>query len=143
MTRAPKGPRQTSEDDNLTKIKIEKGEYECPKCKKFTVIGRSKKAAEPLTCCETEMVKVEKAKFTEPPAAKAKTKAKAASKKKKKKATAKRKRKKKKEPIQELPLTPGAYRCPTCGLNHELQPTDDRDKHLRCSVCYVKMMRVG
>ena len=127
--------------------KIPKGEYECPQCKKLTVIGRAKKADEPLTCCDVEMVLKEKTKFTEPPEpteetsktkkAKAKKK-KAKAKKKKKKAT--RKKKKKITIEATLPLTPGKYMCPTCGQARELASSDPRDQWLRCTDCFVKMI---
>merc|ERR1711934_555102 len=71
--------------------KLQKGEYECPQCKKLTVIGRTKKVDEPLTCCGVEMVPKEKTKFTEPPepeeapATKKKSATKKGGKKKKKK----------------------------------------------------------
>lgn len=127
----------------MTKIKIEKGEYECPKCKKFTVIGRSKKADEPLMCCDTEMVKKEKTKFTEHPEPKAKAASASKKKKTKRATTTKRKRKKAEEQVPEFPLMPGEYRCPTCGSIRELQPSDNRDKPMRCDACFVKMLRVG
>ena len=122
-------------------IRIEKGEYECPKCKKFTVVGRTKKAEEAMMCCGVEMVKLGKKKFTEPP----EPKAEAAAKTKKTKAKAKRKssrastKKVAAAPVAEFPLTPGEYRCPTCGATKDLGLRDARDKHLRCDFCFVKM----
>ncbi len=128
-------------------IRIEKGEYECPKCKKFTVIGRTKKAEEPLTCCDTEMVKQDKKKFTEHPEPKAaesgkKTKTKAKAKAKAKRKTS-RSKKKKVEIQAQFPLPPGTYRCPACGVTRELKLTDNREKYFRCELCFVKMAFVS
>ncbi|MFA7483037.1 MAG: hypothetical protein WC314_21210 [Vulcanimicrobiota bacterium] len=129
-------------------LKLQKGEYECPQCKKLTVIGRTKKVDEPLTCCGVEMVPKEKAKFTEPPEpeeapakkkSSAKSKADAKTKKKKKKST----RRKKKIVIEAtLPLMPGQYMCQACGKKQELLASDPRDQWLRCSDCYVKMVPI-
>ena len=133
-------------------IKLQKGEYECPQCKKLTVIGRTKKAEEPLMCCDVEMVPKEKTAFTEAPEheeAASKPKTAAASKKKKKKKAAKKKKKKKasrrkKKIVIEatLPLTPGNYLCQACGKQQELLASDPRDKWLRCSDCFVKMVPI-
>lgn len=138
-------------------IKLQKGEYECPQCKKLTVIGRAKKAEGPLVCndsdcTDVEMVLKEKATFTEAPeheesAAKPKAKSAAKKKKKKKKAKAKKKKKasrrKKKIVIEAtLPLTPGQYLCQACGKKQELLASDPRDKWLRCSDCFVKMVPI-
>jgi DNA-directed RNA polymerase subunit RPC12/RpoP len=128
-------------------LKIQAGEYECAQCKKLTIIPRTKKSEEPLTCCGVEMVPKEKVKFTEPPAPKAEataataTKTRTATGTRAKKATSKRP--KKVEAIVEavtLPLAPGNYMCPTCGVTKPLKPTDNRDKWLRCTDCYVKML---
>lgn len=105
----------------------------------MSVIGRTKKSEVPLLCCDTEMVKKEKTKFTEHPEPKAKSSAKKKTKAKTKRAT---KKKKAVEEVPEFPLVPGEYRCPTCGATRDLQPTDNRDKPLRCTVCFVKMMKV-
>lgn len=143
--------------------KLLKGEYECPQCKKLTVIGRTKKVDEPLTCCGVEMVPKEKMKFTEVPepdsdsdaddddydyddedddepvekrgaAGKSKSRS-----KKKKKAS----RRKKKIVIEAtLPLTPGQYQCQACGKKQELLASDPRDKWLRCGECFVKMIPI-
>lgn len=131
--------------------KIQKGEYECPQCKKLTIIGRTKKSEEPLTCCDQEMVLKEKVKFTEPPAPKddddeddapgAKKKKKKSKKKKKKKKSSRRKKKVVIEAT--LPLAPGRYLCPTCGLRRELSSSDRRDQWLRCTDCFVKMIPTG
>jgi len=124
--------------------KVQKGEYECPQCKKLTVIGRTKKMDEPLTCCGIEMVPKEKTKFTEPPEPEEAPKkaTKAAAKKKKSKAKKKKASKRKKKIVFEatLPLSPGNYICQACGKNQELLETDPRDKWLRCSECFVKMV---
>lgn len=137
-------------------IKVLKGDYECPTCKKLTTIGRTKKMDEPLTCCGVEMMPKEKTKFTEvpenatddTPAAKAKAKAKTAtrSKKKVKKSSAvsadsdSTKRKKRLVFEATLPLSPGTYICQACGKTHELLLSDPRDKWLRCTDCFVKMV---
>lgn len=141
--------------------KIQKGEYECPQCKKLTIIGRTKKSEEPLTCCDQEMVFKEKVKFTEPPAPKeedydydedddddddddepsAKKSKKSKKKKKKKKKSSRRKKKVVIEAT--LPLAPGRYLCPTCGLRRELSSSDRRDQWLRCTDCFVKMIPTG
>jgi DNA-directed RNA polymerase subunit RPC12/RpoP len=132
-------------------LKIQAGEYECVQCKKLTIIPRTKKSEEPLTCCGVEMVPKEKVKFTEPPAPKATataaTKTKTKSKTRTATATRKKaadgKRPKKAETIVEaitLPLAPGNYMCPTCGATKVLQVSDNRDKWLRCSACFVKML---
>ena len=125
--------------------KIQKGEYECPQCKKLTVIGRTKTVDEPLTCCGVEMVAKEKAKFTEPPEPEDAPKKKTSSTKKTKKAKKKKKstRRKKKIVIEAtLPLTPGQYMCQACGKKQELLASDPRDKWLRCSDCFVKMIPI-
>jgi outer membrane biosynthesis protein TonB len=134
--------------------KLEKGEYECPQCKKLTVIGRTKKVDEPLTCCGVEMVAKEKTKFTEPPEpeeAPTKKKKKAAVKKKSTKKAKKKKKKKKKKTRRRrkkivieatLPLTPGQYMCQACGKKQELLATDPRDQWLRCADCFVKMVPI-
>ena len=130
--------------------KLQKGEYECPQCKKLTVIGRTKKVDEPLTCCGVEMVPKEKTKFTEPPEPEEapKKKKKSAS---KKKSTAKAKKKKKKKARKRrkkivieatLPLTPGQYMCQACGKKQELLASDPRDQWLRCADCFVKMVPI-
>ncbi len=128
-------------------MKIQAGEYECVQCKKLTIIPRTKKSEEPLTCCGVEMVPKQKVKFTEPPAPKAEaataaaTKTRTASATRTKKAAAKRT--KKVEVVVEeitLPLTPGNYMCPTCGITKVLNVTDNRDKWLRCPDCFVKML---
>jgi DNA-directed RNA polymerase subunit RPC12/RpoP len=128
-------------------LKIQAGEYECAQCKKLTIIPRTKKSEEPLTCCGVEMVPKQKVKFTEPPAPKAEAPAAAATKTRtatgvrSKKATAKRP--KKAETIVEavtLPLAPGNYMCPTCGVTKSLTVSDNRDKWLRCTDCFVKML---
>jgi DNA-directed RNA polymerase subunit RPC12/RpoP len=131
-------------------IKIQAGEYECVQCKKLTIIPRTKKSEEPLTCCGVEMVPKEKVKFTEPPAPKATATAVAAGKTRtatatrtKKKSSATSKRPKKVETVVEsltLPLMPGNYMCPTCGVTKVLKVSDNRDKWLRCSDCFVKML---
>lgn len=135
-------------------IKVLKGDYECPTCKKLTTIGRTKKMDEPLTCCGVEMVPKEKTKFTEVPESAAdesptkKTKAKAATrtKKKAKKSSAvsaesdSAKRKKRVVFEATLPLSPGSYICQACGKTHELLLSDPRDKWLRCTDCFVKMV---
>jgi len=132
----------------LEKIKLQKGEYECPQCKKLTVIGRTKKVDEPLTCCGVEMVPKEKTKFTEHPEAEdaGKKKSSTASKKKskaKKKKKKKSSRRKKKIVIEAtLPLTPGKYMCQACGKTQELLASDPRDQWLRCSDCFVKMVPI-
>lgn len=134
-------------------LKIQAGEYECAQCKKLTIIPRTKKSEEPLTCCGVEMVPKEKVKFTEPPAptaeggtaataTKTRTAAGTRTKTKSKKA-ASAKRPKKAEVIVEaitLPLSPGNYMCPTCGITKVLNVTDNRDKWLRCPDCFVKML---
>lgn len=130
-------------------MKIQAGEYECVQCKKLTIIPRTKKSEDPLTCCGVEMTPKEKVKFTEPPAPKAEAAAgsKAAAKTRttatrKKKAVA-AKRPKKVETVVEavtLPLAPGNYMCPTCGLTKSLTVSDNRDKWLRCTDCFVKML---
>lgn len=129
--------------------KIQAGEYECPQCKKLTVIPRTKKSEDPLTCCGLEMVPKQKVKFTEvpepkeEPAAKTRT---ATATRTKKKAGAKAKKKAKKPAeiiISEtltLPLNPGNYMCPTCGITKTLNVSDNRDKWLRCPDCFVKML---
>jgi hypothetical protein len=134
-----------SRRNSLEKIKLQKGEYECPQCKKLTVIGRTKKVDEPLTCCGVEMVPKEKTKFTEPPEPEAATKkTTAASKKKSKKAKKKKASRRKKKIVIEatLPLTPGKYMCQACGKTQELLASDPRDKWLRCSDCFVKMVPI-
>lgn len=127
-------------------IKVQKGEYECPQCKKLTVVGRTKKMDEPLTCCGVEMVEKEKTKFTEPPEPEEapKKKAKAAKKKKKKAKKKKKKSRRKKKIVFEatLPLSPGKYICQACGRTHHLLASDPRDKWLRCSDCFVKMVPI-
>lgn len=131
--------------------KLQKGEYECPQCKKLTVIGRTKKVDEPLMCCDVEMVPKEEIKFTEAeseaetvPESKKKKKAtakkKTATKAKKKKAASKRKKKIVIEAT--LPLMPGHYLCQACGKSQELLASDPRDKWLRCSDCFVKMVPI-
>lgn len=128
-------------------LKIQAGEYECAQCKKLTIIPRTKKSEEPLTCCGVEMVPKQKVKFTEPPAPKGEapaataTKTRTATGTRSKKATAKRP--KKVETIVEavtLPLAPGNYMCPTCGATKSLTVSDNRDKWLRCTDCFVKML---
>jgi hypothetical protein len=130
-------------------MKIQAGEYECVQCKKLTIIPRTKKSEEALTCCGVEMVPKEKVKFTEPPAPVAegvaatatKTRTASATRTKTKKASAKRP--KKVETVVEaitLPLSPGNYMCPTCGVAKVLKMSDNRDKWLRCADCYVKML---
>ncbi|MGE0488797.1 MAG: hypothetical protein AB7S38_06250 [Vulcanimicrobiota bacterium] len=91
-----------------------------------------------MTCCGTEMVKLGKKKFTEPPEPKAEagTKTKAKAKRKSSRASTK---KTVAAPVAEFPLSPGEYRCPTCGATKELGLRDARDKHLRCDFCFVKM----
>jgi hypothetical protein len=131
-------------------MKIQAGEYECVQCKKLTIIPRTKKSEEPLTCCGVEMVPKAKVKFTEPPAPKVAAAAAAGSKtrtatgtRSKKAAGTKAKRPKAAEVVVEaitLPLTPGNYMCPTCGVTKVLKVSDNRDKWLRCSDCYVKML---
>ena len=132
-------------------MKIQAGEYECVQCKKLTIIPRTRKSEEPLTCCGAEMVPKEKVKFTEPPAPTVATAATATATKTrtatgtrtKKKASTKAKRATKVEAIVEpltLPLNPGNYMCPTCGVQKVLNVTDNRDKWLRCSDCFVKML---
>lgn len=125
-------------------VKLEKGEYECPQCKKLTVIGRTKKVEEPLTCCGVEMVKKEKTKFTEPPEPEDTPVKKSAAKKKKAKKAKKKKSRRKKKIVFEatLPLSPGKYICQACGKTHELLATDPRDQWLRCSECFVKMVPI-
>lgn len=129
-------------------LKIQAGEYECAQCKKLTIIPRTKKSEEPLTCCGVEMVPKQKVKFTEPPAPKAEaatataTKTRTASGTRTKK-SASAKRPKKVETVVEavtLPLSPGNYMCPTCGITKVLKVTDNRDKWLRCPDCFVKML---
>ena len=129
--------------------KLQKGEYECPQCKKLTVIGRTKKVDEPLTCCGVEMVPKEKTKFTEPPepeeapATKKKSATKKSAEKKSKKKKKKSTRRKKKIVIEAtLPLTPGQYMCQACGKKQELLASDPRDQWLRCSDCFVKMVTI-
>ena len=129
--------------------KLQKGEYECPQCKKLTVIGRTKKVDEPLTCCGVEMVPKEKTKFTEPPepeeapATKKKSATKKSAEKKSKKKKKKSTRRKKKIVIEAtLPLTPGQYMCQACGKKQELLARDPRDQWLRCSDCFVKMVPI-
>jgi DNA-directed RNA polymerase subunit RPC12/RpoP len=128
-------------------MKIQAGEYECVQCKKLNIIPLTKKSEEPLTCCGVEMVPKAKTKFTEPPAPKVAAAAAAGSKTRtatgtrSKKSAAKRP--KKVETIVEavtLPLTPGNYMCPTCGVTKVLSVSDNRDKWLRCTDCYVKML---
>lgn len=129
-------------------MKIQAGEYECVQCKKLTIIPRTKKSEEPLTCCGVEMVPKEKVKFTEPPAPKAetatatKTRTATATKARTKKAAAAKRPKKVELVVEEitLPLTPGNYMCPTCGITKVLNVSDNRDKWLRCPDCYVKML---
>lgn len=137
-------------------IKVLKGDYECPTCKKLTTIGRTKKMDEPLTCCDVEMVPKEKTKFTEVPepesesddAPAAKAKSATRSKKKSKKSSASavetESAKRKKRVVFEatLPLSPGSYICQACGKTHELLLSDPRDKWLRCTDCFVKMVPV-
>ena len=132
----------------MEKIKLQKGDYECPQCKKLTTIARTKKVDEPLSCCGVEMLPKEKTEFTEeaeaekaPPKKKKKAAAKKKKKKKKAKAKKKKSRRKKKIVIEAtLPLTPGNYMCQACGKKQELLATDPRDKWLRCSDCFVKMV---
>ena len=129
--------------------KIQAGEYECPQCKKLTVIPRTKKSDDPLTCCGVEMVPKQKVKFTEvpepkeEPAGKTRT-ATATRTKKKTKASSKAKKTKTVEVIASealtLPLNPGNYMCPTCGTTKSLSVSDNRDKWLRCPDCFVKML---
>lgn len=133
-------------------LKIQAGEYECVKCKKLTIIGRTKKSDEPLTCCDVEMVPKEKVKFTEAPEPNEEAASKSGASKttgaKKKKAKAKKVKakskvtKKAKTVIVEvtLPLAPGSYMCPTCGYIKDLGVSDARDKWLRCKDCFVKML---
>lgn len=134
-------------------IEIQAGEYECTKCKKLTIIPRKKKTGEPLICCDIEMVLKPKTKFTEPPAPKAPasgagaTKKRASSKAKTVKAKATRAASSKAKVEEEisqaalnLPLSPGNYMCPTCGIAKVLLATDDLDKWLRCPDCFVKML---
>lgn len=129
-------------------VKLQKGEYECPQCKKLTVIGRTKKVDEPLTCCGVEMVPKEKTKFTEPPepeeapSAKKKSATKKATAKKSKKKKKSARRKKKIVIEATLPLTPGQYMCQACGKKQELLASDPRDQWLRCSDCFVKMVPI-
>lgn len=130
-------------------LKIQAGEYECAQCKKLTIIPRTKKSEEPLTCCGVEMVPKQKVKFTEPPAPKAETATATATKTRtasggvRTKKSASAKRPKKVETVVEaitLPLSPGNYMCPTCGITKVLKVTDNRDKWLRCPDCFVKML---
>lgn len=129
--------------------KIQAGEYECPQCKKLTVIPRTKKSEDPLTCCGVEMVPKQKVKFTEVPEPKeepaGKTRTATTATRTKKKASSKAKKAKK--PVEviasealTLPLNPGNYMCPTCGITKALQVSDNRDKFLRCPDCFVKML---
>lgn len=126
-------------------MKIQAGEYECVQCKKLTIIPRTKKSEDPLTCCGVEMTPKQKVKFTEPPAPKAEaaaTKTRTATATRTKKA-ASSKRTKKAEVVVEavtLPLVPGNYMCPTCGISKVLTVSDNRDKWLRCPDCFVKML---
>ena len=130
-------------------IKVLKGDYECPTCKKMTTIGRTKKMDEPLMCCGVEMVPKEKTKFTEvpepddAPATKAKSTTKKKKKKSKKSASDDGESTKRKKRVMfeaTLPLAPGIYICQACGKTHELHMSDPRDKWLRCTDCYVKMV---
>ena len=123
-------------------ITIEKGEYECPKCKKMSVISRTKKSEIPLLCCDTQMVIKEKTKFTEHPEPKAKSSATKTKTKTKRKRSVATTTVKAVEEAPEFPLIPGDYRCPTCGLSRELKLTDNRDKPMRCTTCFVKMVRI-
>lgn len=138
----------TKERQMMT-TKIQAGEYECPQCKKLTVIPRTKKSEDPLTCCGVEMVPKQKVKFTEVPEPKeepaGKTRTATTATRTKKKASSKAKKAKK--PVEviasealTLPLNPGNYMCPTCGITKTLQVSDNRDKFLRCPDCFVKML---
>lgn len=127
--------------------KIEKGEYECPRCKRFTTIVRTQKTEFPLTCCKVEMLPKAKTKFTEPPPPRhiSGTQGSTARKTRSSRAISSKSgqgRKKTATAVAAqatLPLSPGPYRCPTCGYKKELGLSDQRDQHLRCPECFVKM----
>lgn len=121
---------------------IEQGDYECPKCKRFTVIGRTKKSEYPLTCCGIEMVKQGKKRYSEPPAPRKESATVSTTTRKRRSSGSSRSKTTvaAKTQVEEFPLIPGTYRCPCCGRTRELSLQDNRDKPLRCPECFVKMV---
>lgn len=120
---------------------IEKGEYECPRCKRFTVIGRTKKSEYPLTCCGVDMVKQGKKRYHEPPPPRKEASPTTSGRKRRSPAKTSRAKSTTVAPpeVDVFPLTPGEYRCPCCGTTRRLSLQDNRDKPLRCPSCFVKM----
>ncbi|MBI3924081.1 MAG: hypothetical protein HY319_00935 [Armatimonadetes bacterium] len=127
-------------------ILIEKGDYQCPRCRRVTVISKDKKSPEPLICsrCQVPMEKEERppelippSKSTRPPATGArasKAKPRARTKTTRVQATT--------TPETVVPIA-GMYRCPCCGVTRRLELGSKLEQAPRCDTCYVRMERVS